>query len=507
MARIDALEVCLGKKILMNECQSVFCKIFASPQSPQAADHSASQTKLDQDSVPSTPSQHIAENSSVTKSGYTDVFSSTLSILYPQTQRTEARAMEGSEEYSGSSSSSTVDEIKKENGYSSTESNKESESFCTPLNLDKMELESVFEDFDIELNGHLDLSDLDMDPIMLAELPTNSNDEIDFNAFCMDDVPEKDLAEEEALILAEVSKAERKQLQEQSQVSTTLNSTLASVKEEFSAGKKKSSREEVHKSSSRSPPLTKRKVKVDWTPDLHRRFVQAVEQLGVDKAVPSRILELMGVTCLTRHNIKYRSHRKHLLAREAEAATWNQRRQLYDGSKEARSWTAQNRSPLIHPRPPAIGYPSITPASHVHPPYRPPLHVWGHPTVDHSMVHMWKKPYIPTAASTWQQSQAGKDNSWTPAAPAPGTPIYHQQSLIRPSAPLFPAVPGCIPQVYSSDFNSKSHPPKEAVDAAISEVLSNPWTPLPIGLNPPSLQSVMAELERQGVSHLPRASA
>lgn len=44
-------------------------------------------------------------------------------------------------------------------------------------------------------------------------------------------------------------------------------------------------------------------VQVDWTPELHRRFVQAVEQLGVDKAVPSRILELMGIECLTRHNV------------------------------------------------------------------------------------------------------------------------------------------------------------------------------------------------------------
>lgn len=44
-------------------------------------------------------------------------------------------------------------------------------------------------------------------------------------------------------------------------------------------------------------------VKVDWTPELHRRFVEAVEQLGVDKAVPSRILELMRVHCLTRHNV------------------------------------------------------------------------------------------------------------------------------------------------------------------------------------------------------------
>jgi SHAQKYF class myb-like DNA-binding protein len=45
-------------------------------------------------------------------------------------------------------------------------------------------------------------------------------------------------------------------------------------------------------------------LQVDWTPELHRRFVQAVEQLGLDKAVPSRILELMGNEYrLTRHNI------------------------------------------------------------------------------------------------------------------------------------------------------------------------------------------------------------
>lgn len=42
---------------------------------------------------------------------------------------------------------------------------------------------------------------------------------------------------------------------------------------------------------------------MDWTPELHRRFVEAVEELGIDKAVPSRILEIMGIDCLTRHNI------------------------------------------------------------------------------------------------------------------------------------------------------------------------------------------------------------
>jgi len=44
-------------------------------------------------------------------------------------------------------------------------------------------------------------------------------------------------------------------------------------------------------------------IQVDWTPELHKKFVKAVEQLGVDQAIPSRILEIMKVEGLTRHNV------------------------------------------------------------------------------------------------------------------------------------------------------------------------------------------------------------
>ena len=55
-------------------------------------------------------------------------------------------------------------------------------------------------------------------------------------------------------------------------------------------------------------------VQVEWTRELHDKFVSAVEALSVDKAVPSKILERMG-SCsegLTRQNIashlqKYRN--------------------------------------------------------------------------------------------------------------------------------------------------------------------------------------------------------
>ncbi|KAG6491783.1 hypothetical protein ZIOFF_046721 [Zingiber officinale] len=58
---------------------------------------------------------------------------------------------------------------------------------------------------------------------------------------------------------------------------------------------------------------TQKKPRVVWSIDLHRKFVAAVNQLGIDKAVPKRILELMNVEKLTREN-KYRLYLKRLSA-------------------------------------------------------------------------------------------------------------------------------------------------------------------------------------------------
>ncbi|CAL9167245.1 unnamed protein product [Musa hybrid cultivar] len=46
-----------------------------------------------------------------------------------------------------------------------------------------------------------------------------------------------------------------------------------------------------------------KKPRVVWSVDLHQQFVTAVNQLGVDKAVPKKILELMNVAGLTRENV------------------------------------------------------------------------------------------------------------------------------------------------------------------------------------------------------------
>eukprot|EP00252_Welwitschia_mirabilis_P025104 TRINITY_DN7715_c0_g1_i1.p1 TRINITY_DN7715_c0_g1~~TRINITY_DN7715_c0_g1_i1.p1 ORF type:complete len:788 (-),score=214.01 TRINITY_DN7715_c0_g1_i1:6-2369(-) len=64
-------------------------------------------------------------------------------------------------------------------------------------------------------------------------------------------------------------------------------------------------------------PSASKKPRVVWSVELHQQFVNAVNQLGIDKAVPKRILELMNVQGLTRENVashlqKYRLYLKRL---------------------------------------------------------------------------------------------------------------------------------------------------------------------------------------------------
>jgi SHAQKYF class myb-like DNA-binding protein len=69
-----------------------------------------------------------------------------------------------------------------------------------------------------------------------------------------------------------------------------------------------------------------KKARVVWSVELHQQFVNAVNSLGIDKAVPKRILDLMGVQGLTRENVashlqKYRLYLKRLQSVQAEDAS------------------------------------------------------------------------------------------------------------------------------------------------------------------------------------------
>ncbi|KAI0510755.1 hypothetical protein KFK09_011364 [Dendrobium nobile] len=48
---------------------------------------------------------------------------------------------------------------------------------------------------------------------------------------------------------------------------------------------------------------SQKRARVSWTPELHAKFINAVNQLGIDKAVPTKILDIMGIPGLTRENV------------------------------------------------------------------------------------------------------------------------------------------------------------------------------------------------------------
>lgn len=394
-------------------------------------------------------------------------------------------------------------------------------------------LESInFDDLFMELNDDEDvLPDLEMDPEMLAEFSLSDESEIASSPVSAANNNKSDdnyhenivsMKKQDEVVAANYC-SDSGSSREEERVSKSDESVVVNPSPKENEKGRKSS------THSKNNSQGKRKVKVDWTPELHRRFVQAVEQLGVDKAVPSRILEIMGIDCLTRHNIashlqKYRSHRKHMLAREAEAARWSQRKQLLGaagvgrgGKREVNPWLA-----------PTMGFPPMAPMHHFR-----PLHVWGHHTMDQSFMHMWPK-HIP-----YSSSQPAWPPQTAPSPPPPDRIYWHPQHQRGPNAPTAgtpcfsrpltttrfgsQTVPGIPPhhamyQIVDPGIGIPSsqppprplldfHPSKESIDAAISDVISKPWLPLPLGLKAPALDGVMGELQRQGISKIPPSCA
>ncbi|XP_010502166.1 PREDICTED: two-component response regulator ARR14-like isoform X2 [Camelina sativa] len=81
--------------------------------------------------------------------------------------------------------------------------------------------------------------------------------------------------------------------------------------------KKRSVDREDNENDDLLDPGNSKKSRVVWSIELHEQFVNAVNQLGIDKAVPKRILELMNVPGLNRENVashlqKFRLYLKRL---------------------------------------------------------------------------------------------------------------------------------------------------------------------------------------------------
>ncbi|KAK7283117.1 hypothetical protein RIF29_12414 [Crotalaria pallida] len=75
--------------------------------------------------------------------------------------------------------------------------------------------------------------------------------------------------------------------------------------------------EDEEQENDNEDPSTQKKPRVVWSVELHRKFVAAVNQLGIEKAVPKKILDMMNVEKLTRENVashlqKYRLYLKRI---------------------------------------------------------------------------------------------------------------------------------------------------------------------------------------------------
>nr|GLL25560.1 two-component response regulator ARR2-like [Ipomoea trifida] len=65
----------------------------------------------------------------------------------------------------------------------------------------------------------------------------------------------------------------------------------------------KDTKELREKQNEESGGETKKKPRLSWNPEMHQRFVEAVNKLGYDKAVPNKIVEFMNEPGLTREHV------------------------------------------------------------------------------------------------------------------------------------------------------------------------------------------------------------
>ncbi|KAG2407273.1 Two-component response regulator [Vigna angularis] len=100
---------------------------------------------------------------------------------------------------------------------------------------------------------------------------------------------------------------------------------------------KKRRDEEEEEAEDRDDTSTLKKPRVVWSVELHQQFVAAVDQLGIDKAVPKKILELMNVPGLTRENVASHLQKYRLYLRRLSGVSQHQNNMnnSFLGSQEA----------------------------------------------------------------------------------------------------------------------------------------------------------------------------
>ncbi|KAL9683377.1 hypothetical protein QQ045_015198 [Rhodiola kirilowii] len=103
---------------------------------------------------------------------------------------------------------------------------------------------------------------------------------------------------------------------------------------------------------------SQKRPRVVWSPELHKKFVAAINHLGIDKAVPKKILEVMETDTLTRENIAshLQKYRIYLKKNSDKNAQQNMPRAL--GGRNSLEAMNYSRGPYPYPHSLLPGYPT-----------------------------------------------------------------------------------------------------------------------------------------------------
>ncbi|KAL7138314.1 hypothetical protein ABFS83_10G154500 [Erythranthe nasuta] len=151
------------------------------------------------------------------------------------------------------------------------------------------------------------------------------------------------------------------------------------------------------------PARTLKRPRLVWTPQLHKRFVDAVAHLGIKNAVPKTIMQLMSVDGLTRENVashlqKYRLYLKRMQGISSNGGGSNSPAALAASGMDAATDHLFASSPV--------------PAHFLHP---------GRPNSDHYL------PFVPVAAAAAMQHHHHHQMAVVGPPPHPHPHHHHPQ--------------------------------------------------------------------------------
>ncbi|XP_027350490.1 transcription factor MYBC1-like [Abrus precatorius] len=190
------------------------------------------------------------------------------------------------------------------------------------------------------------------------------------------------------------------------------------------------------------PARTLKRPRLVWTPQLHKRFVDAVAHLGIKNAVPKTIMQLMSVDGLTRENVashlqKYRLYLKRMQGISAAGAAG-----AGAGAAAAVADPATDHLFASSPVPPHFLHPAARPNSDHFLPYVPV------PALHH---HQQQQQQLAAAQYHRQVGHFGSPPNGHFENPFMSRPSQQQQQLHRMGAPVHNPVSGYVEDMESAN--------------------------------------------------------